>query len=128
VAQRGGNYGQPKSQQDREVEQLARELAERIRALPNRHAMIDYAVSLLNQAGRDVPRAEPEREDVAQPRMNDPFDPFAFGIALFALGALLAITGLLTGFGLLMIGIAGAMVLYGLLVSVLSRSREGGPT
>ena len=40
---------------DERVEELAKELADRLRAMPNRQELTDYAVSLLKDAG--IPQA-----------------------------------------------------------------------
>ena len=110
-------------QRDREVEDLARALADRIRAMPNRHEMTDYAVSLLKESGEDADQAELAHDRVEHAARGDPFNPIAFGIPLFVIGAVLAATGLLTGIGILVIGIAILMVIYGFVISVFSRRR-----
>jgi hypothetical protein len=122
----GGSDDRDSEEQDRDVEELARALAERIRAMPNRHEMTDYAVSLLKESSEDTDQAELARDTKEMVRRSDPFNPIAFGIPLFVIGAVLAMTGLLTGIGMLVIAIAIVMVLYGLVVSLLFRRRDDG--
>lgn len=105
---------------DESVEQLARELAERLRAMPNRQELTDYAVSLLKESNEDAGQAEQARAMLDRAKRNDPFNPIAFGIPLFVIGAVLCATGILAGPGLGIIAIAIAMVGWGLLVSFFS--------
>lgn len=114
---------------DRGVEDLARALAERLRAMPNRQEMTDYAVSLLRESNEDAAQADLARESAERARRGDPFNPIAFGIPLFVIGAVLMATGILAGPGLGVMGIAVLMVAYGIVVSVFSRgagSKQGG--
>ena len=110
---------------DERVEELARELADRLRAMPNRQELTDYAVSLLKESNEDAGQAEQARAMVEHAKRNDPFNPIAFGIPLFVIGAVLCATGILAGPGLGIIAIALAMVGWGLVVSLLSgRGRD----
>jgi Flp pilus assembly protein TadB len=106
---------------DERVEQLARELAERLRAMPNRQELTDYAVSLLKESNEDAGQSEQAAAMIARAGKNDPFNPFAFAIPLFVIGAVLCATGILAGVGLGVIGIALLMILWGLVVSLFSR-------
>jgi hypothetical protein len=63
---------------------------------------------------------------VARAGKNDPFNPIAFAIPLFVIGAILCATGILAGVGLGIIGIALVMVLWGLVVSFFSRGPRRG--
>jgi len=110
---------------DRTVEEAARALAERLRAMPNRQEMTDYAVSLLRESNEEADQAELARESKAKAERGDPFNPIAFGIPLFVIGAVLMATGILAGPGIGVMGIAALMVLYGIVVSVFSRGRKG---
>jgi hypothetical protein len=113
---------------DERVEELARELADRLRAMPNRQELTDYAVSLLKESNEDAGQAEQARSSVDAAAKNDPFNPIAFAIPLFVIGAVLCATGILAGPGLGVIGIAVLMFLYGLVMSFFSRGtpkREG---
>ena len=102
---------------DERIEELARELADRLRAMPNRNEMTDYAVSLLRESNEEAGQQDQIRASIDKAARNDPFNPIAFGIPLFVVGAVLAATGILAGPGLGIIAIAVLMVVYGLGVS-----------
>ena len=110
---------------DRTVEEAARALAERLRAMSNRQEMTDYAVSLLRESNEEADQQDLSRESKAKAGRGDPFNPIAFGIPLFVIGAVLMATGILAGPGMGVMGIAALMVLYGIVVSVFSRSKKG---
>ena len=113
------------SQADEErVEELARELAERLRAMPNRQELTDYAVSLLKESNEDAGASEQAAAMVERAARNDPFNPIAFAIPLLVIGAVLCATGILAGIGLGVIGIAVLMALWGLIVAFFSRFRR----
>jgi len=114
---------------ERSIEDLSRQLAERIRNSPNRHELTDYAVQVLRDSSEDSDHDEliRDRSGGEQAPKRDPFNPIAFGIPLLVIGAVLSMTGLLTGIGLLVIGVALIMVVYGLLISVLWRGRGRKP-
>jgi hypothetical protein len=109
---------------DERVEELAKELADRLRAMPNRQELTDYAVSLLKESNEDAGTAEQAAAMVERAARNDPFNPIAFAIPLFVVGAILSATGILAGVGLGVIGIAVLMVLWGLIVAFFSRFRR----
>ena len=109
---------------DERVEELARELAERLRSMPNRQELTDYAVSLLKESNEDAGASEQAAAMVERAKRNDPFNPIAFAIPLLVIGAVLCATGILFGIGLAVIGIAVLMVLWGLIVSFFSRVRR----
>jgi hypothetical protein len=109
---------------DERVEELARELAERLRAMPNRQELTDYAVSLLKESNEDAGASEQAAAMVERAKRNDPFNPIAFAIPLLVIGAVLCATGILAGVGLGVIGIAILMVLWGLIVSFFGRFRS----
>ncbi|HYK64438.1 MAG TPA: hypothetical protein VEY94_05800 [Patescibacteria group bacterium] len=109
---------------DERVEELARELAERLRSMPNRQELTDYAVSLLKESNEDAGASEQAAAMVERAKRNDPFNPIAFAIPLLVIGAVLCATGILFGIGLAVIGIAVLMVLWGLIVSFFSRFRR----
>jgi Flp pilus assembly protein TadB len=106
---------------DREIEDLAKELADKLRSLKNRDELTDYAVSLLRESNEDADHKEYQQRTVARASKGDPFNPIAFGIPLLVIGVVLCATGILIGPGLGVIGIGVLMVLYGLVVSVFSR-------
>jgi len=110
---------------DERVEELAKELADRLRAMPNRQELTDYAVSLLKESNEDAGTSEQAAAMVERAARNDPFNPIAFAIPLFVIGAVLCATGILAGVGLGVIGIALLMVAWGLIVSFFSRFRRG---
>jgi hypothetical protein len=107
--------------QDEGVEALARELAERLRAMPNRQELTDYAVSILKESNEDAGQAEQAVLSREAASKRDPFNPIAFGIPLFVIGAILCATGILIGPGLGVMAIALLMVLWGVIVSLFSR-------
>ena len=106
------------------VEELARELAERLRSMPNRQELTDYAVSLLKESNEDAGASEQAAAMVERAARNDPFNPIAFAIPLLVIGAVLCATGILFGIGLAVIGIAVLMVLWGLIVAFFGRFRR----
>jgi len=106
---------------DREIEDLAKELADKLRSLKNRDELTDYAVSLLRESNEEAAQKEYQQRTVARASKGDPFNPIAFGIPLLVIGVVLCATGILIGPGLGVIGIGVLMVLYGLVVSVFSR-------
>lgn len=111
---------------DRAVEDLARELSERLRAMPNRQEMTDYAVSLLKESNEEADQAELARDSQVKAARGDPFNPIAFAIPLGVVGLVLMATGLLTGMGILVVAIAIVMFAYGLVVPLFSRSKSSG--
>jgi len=109
---------------DQRVEELARELADRLRAMPNRDEMTDYAVSLLRESNEEAGQQDQIRASIDKAAKNDPFNPIAFGIPLFVVGAVLAATGILAAPGLGIIAISVLMVVYGLGVSLIRGLRR----
>jgi hypothetical protein len=112
---------------DERVEELAKELADRLRAMPNRQELTDYAVSILKESNEDAGQSE-QAVTMAERSANDPFNPIAFAIPLLVIGAVLCATGILAGVGLGVIGIALLMVLWGLAVAFFGRFRRGART
>jgi hypothetical protein len=106
---------------DRDIEELAKELADKLRSLKNRDELTDYAVSLLKESNEEADQKEYQKRTVARASKGDPFNPIAFGIPLLVIGGVLSATGILIGPGLGVIGIGVVMVLYGLVVSMFSR-------
>jgi len=109
---------------DRTVENLAKELADKLRGLKNRDELTDYAVSLLRESNEEAGQHENQQRQVARASKGDAFNPIAFGIPLMVIGLVLCGTGILVGPGLAVIGIATLMVLYGLVVSLFSRRKQ----
>lgn len=112
--------------EEQRVEDLARELADRLRGMKNRQELTDYAVSLLRESAEDAGQAEQAASSAARSARGDPFNPIAFGIPLFVVGAVLCATGILIGPGLGVIAIALLMVLYGVLAALWGRPRSKG--
>lgn len=110
---------------DRNVEDLARQLADRLRDMPNRQEMTDYAVSLLRESNEEADQADLARDTKARVARGDPFNPIAFGIPLFVIGAVLMATGILAGPGMGVMGIGVLMVLYGIGAAMFSRAFSG---
>ena len=111
---------------DDRVEALAKELADRLRAMPNRQELTEYAVSILKESNEDAGASEQAAAMVERAARNDPFNPIAFAIPLLVIGAVLCATGILAGVGLGVIGIAVLMVVWGLLVAFFGRFRQQG--
>jgi len=111
---------------ERSVEALARELASRLRTLDNRQELTDYAVSVLRDSNEEAGQDENARRGFVKASKGDPFNPIAFGIPLLVIGLVLCATGILVGPGLGVIGIALLMVVYGLIVSLFSRTKSRG--
>src|SRR5208282_1549862 len=109
---------------DERVEELAKELAGRLRAMPNRQELTDYAVSILKESNEDAGASEQAAAMTERAARNDPFNPIAFAIPLLVIGAVLCATGILAGVGLGVIGIALLMVLWGLIVAFFGRLRR----
>ena len=110
---------------DERVEALAKELADRLRAMPNRQELTEYAVSILKESNEDAGASEQAAAMVERAASNDPFNPIAFAIPLLVIGAILCATGILAGVGLGVIGIALLMVLWGLIVAFFGHFRQG---
>jgi len=127
VAESGNDYEENRAADER-VEELTRELADRIRSMPNRQELTDYAVSLLKESNEQQEHAELVRDTSRKAGEADAFNPIAFGIPLFVIGAVLCATGILIGPGLGVMAIAAMMVLYGFGVSVFSRRRNSDGT
>lgn len=109
---------------DERVEELAKALADRLRAMPNRQELTDYAVSILKESNEDAGASEQAAAMVERAAKNDPFNPIAFAIPLLVVGAVLCTTGILAGVGLGVIGIASLMVLWGLIVASFGHFRR----
>ncbi len=110
---------------DERVEALAKALADRLRAMPNRQELTDYAVTILKESNEDAGQSEQAAAMAERAAKNDPFNPIAFAIPLLIIGAVLCATGILAGVGLGVIGIAVLMVLWGLIVAFFGRFRQG---
>ena len=70
---------------DDRVEALAKDLAERLRAMPNRQELTDYAVSILKESNENAGQSEQAAAMVERAARNDPFNPIAFAIPLLVI-------------------------------------------
>ena len=111
---------------EQRVEELAHELAERLRTLPNRTELTDYAVGLLRDSAEEANQAEQAHQSVERLRKGDPFNPIAFAIPLFVIGVVLCATGILIGPGMGIMGIAVLMALYGIGLALFRGIVRGG--
>lgn len=102
---------------ERRVEALANEIAELINSGKGeeRNDLKDLALSVVREevrSGDDSAAGSLGRE-----KPGEAFNPIAIGIPLFLVGAVMLI--LFPPVGLLLLGLAGLMVVWGLLVSLL---------
>ncbi len=119
-----GKTGGDSERDEQRVEELARELAERLRGMAKRQELTDYAVSLLRDSAEEAGQAEQARESIDK-AATDAFNPIAFGIPLLVIGVVLCATGILIGPGVGVIAIAILMVVWGLVVALFSRRKDG---
>lgn len=107
---------------DARVEQLARELAEAINEAEGggRVVMRDYAIDLL----RDSVGSEVGEADDAAPRAQakPPLNPFALGIPMLLIGAVLAFIFTPVGVALLALGVVTCLI--GLVMALFRSARE----
>jgi len=110
---------------EREVEDLARELARRLRGMKSRQELTDYAVSMLRDSAEEANQEDQARDSVARAAKVGPLNTVAFGLPLGIIGLVLCATGILAGPGLIILGAAGLMIVYGMAVAVFTRPRKG---
>jgi hypothetical protein len=116
----------PKSDADeRQVEELARELARRLRGMNSRQELTDYAVAMLRESAEEANQEEQARESVERAAKVGNINTIAFGLPLGIIGLVLCATGILAGPGLIILGAAGAMVAYGLVTALVFRPPKG---
>jgi len=109
---------------ERQVEELARELARRLRAMNSRQELTDYAVAMLRESAEEAHQEEQARESVERAAKVGNPNTIAFGLPLAVIGAVLCATGILAGPGLIILGAAAAMVLYGIATAFFIRPRK----
>jgi hypothetical protein len=115
----------PKSDADeRQVEELARELADRLRGMKSRQELTDYAVAMLRESAEEAHQEEQARESVERAAKVGNPNTIAFGLPLGVIGLVLCATGILAGPGLIILGAAAVMVAYGVLAAFLVRPRK----
>jgi hypothetical protein len=110
--------------EEHQVEELARELARRLRGMKSRQELTDYAVSMLRESAEEANQEEQARESVARAAKVGSLNTLAFGLPLGVIGLVLCATGILAGPGLIILGAAALMVVYGMAAAVFSRPRK----
>ena len=99
--------------------------------MPNRAELTDYAVSMLRESAEDADQSDLARDSADRLRKGDAFNPIAFAIPLFVIGAVLCATGILIGPGIGIIGVAILMAVFGLGLAMFRGAMRGtgeGPT
>jgi hypothetical protein len=115
---------EPKSDaEERQVEELTRELAQRLRGMRSRQEMTDYAVSLLRESAEEANQEEQARVSVERAKVGS-INTLAFGLPLAVIGLVLCATGILAGPGLIILAAAALMVLYGVAAAFFVRPRK----
>jgi hypothetical protein len=116
----------PKSDADeRQVEELARELARRLRGMQSRQELTDYAVAMLRESAKEANQEQQARESIERASKVGNINTIAFGLPLGIIGLVLCATGILAGPGLIILGAAVIMVLYGVVTAFFIRPRKG---
>jgi hypothetical protein len=113
--------------ESKRIEELATELAERLRDSPDRAELTDYAVNILRESAEEAAhqqQAEEMRQAAGKTGGRAAFNPIALAIPLFVIGAVLAATGILIGPGLGLIGLAVLTALYGVGAALFSGMRR----
>lgn len=110
--------------EERQVEDLARELARRLRGMKSRQELTDYAVSMLRESAEEAHQEEQARESVERAAKVGSLNTVAFGLPLGVIGLVLCATGILAGPGLIILGAAALMVVYGMAAAIFSRPRK----
>jgi hypothetical protein len=109
---------------ERQVEELAQELARRLRGMKGRQELTDYAVSLLRDSAEEAHQEEQARQSVERAAKVGSLNTLAFGLPLGVIGLVLCATGILAGPGLIILGVAALMVVYGLVAALFFRPRK----
>jgi uncharacterized membrane protein len=110
---------------ERQVEDLARELARRLRDMKSRQELTDYAVSMLRDSAEEAHQEEQARNSVARAAKVGSLNTVAFGLPLAVIGLVLCATGILVGPGLIILAVAVLMVIYGMVAAMFIRPRKG---
>jgi hypothetical protein len=110
--------------EERQVEELARELARRLRGMKSRQELTDYAVSMLRESAEEANQEEQARASVVRAAQVGSLNTLAFGLPLGVIGLVLCATGILAGPGLIILGAAALMVVYGVVAAVFSRPHK----
>ncbi len=109
---------------ERQVEELARELARRLRGMKSRQELTDYAVSMLRDSAEEAHQEEQARQSVDRAAQIGSLNTVAFGLPLAVIGLVLCATGILAGPGLIILGVAVLMVVYGMAAAIFTRPRN----
>ncbi len=91
----------------------------------SRQELTDYAVAMLRESAEEANQEEQARESVERAAKIGNPNTIAFGLPLGVIGAVLCATGILAGPGLIILGAAVIMVLYGVATAFLIRPRKG---
>jgi hypothetical protein len=110
---------------ERQIEELARELAQRLRGMKSRQELTDYAVSMLRDSAEEANQEEQARGSVERAAKVGSLNTVAFGLPLGVIGLVLCATGILAGPGLIILGAAVLMVVYGMAAAIFTRPRKG---
>jgi hypothetical protein len=104
---------------EREIERLARELARVVNEVPvaDREELRAYAVGLVREEIRGVEAVEQGRDAEGEARASS-FNPLGMGIPVLLVGAFLIF--LFPPVGLLLFGLAGFLVIWGILATLFS--------
>ena len=106
------------------LKNLPRELARRLRGMNSRQELTDYAVAMLRESAEEANQEEQARESVERAAKVGNINTIAFGLPLGVIGAVLCATGILAGPGMIILGAAAAMVLYGMATAFFIRPRK----
>jgi hypothetical protein len=120
----GADMAMKSDPDERQVEELARELAHRLRGMKSRQELTDYAVSVLRDSAEEAHQEEQARQSVERAAKVGSLNTVAFGLPLGVIGLVLCATGILAGPGLIILGVAVLMVVYGMAAALFFRPRK----
>ncbi len=106
------------------MEELARELARRLRSMDSRQELTDYAVAMLRESAEEANQEEQARGSIARAAKVGNINTIAFGLPLGVIGLVLCATGILAGPGMIILAAAAVMVGYGVLSALFIRPRR----
>jgi hypothetical protein len=92
--------------------------------MKSRQELTDYAVSMLRDSAEEAHQEEQARDSVARAAKVGSVNTVAFGLPLAVIGLVLCATGILAGPGLIILGVAVLMVVYGMAAALFTRSRK----
>lgn len=91
----------------------------------SRQELTDYAVAMLRESAEEANQEEQARQSVERAAKVGNLNTIAFGLPLGVIGAVLCATGILAGPGLIILGAAVIMVLYGMAAAFIFGPRKG---